>query len=342
MNRREFSMAAAAATAGLAAMGKGFSLPLQGDDSGMKLGLYSITFLGVWYRGPALTLEEVVDRARDYGYQGMEIDGKRPHGNPLDWPTSRCRELRAYAEGKGIEIFGVAGNNDFSSPMPEFREAQIAYVRDLVRMASDMGAGVVRMFLGWPGVTFNSETAEYDTARDIWEYTHKNFSPEQTWEWCREGLSECCKYAGDSGITLALQNHKPVIRDWRDMIKMVEEVDSPHLKVCLDAPIMVDKSEENIRAAAQAAGEMQVLSHFGGEYERDSGGKVVCSSTYTRGTAFYPPFIRAMKEIGYKGYLSYELCHPLPRENGKTVGLEFAEKNARLGAEFMRETIANS
>ena len=50
----------------------------------MKVGLYTITFLGVWYRGEGLTLEQVIDRAREYGYAGIEIDGKRPHGNPLD------------------------------------------------------------------------------------------------------------------------------------------------------------------------------------------------------------------------------------------------------------------
>ncbi len=60
----------------------------------MRLGLYSITYLGVWYRGPALTLEEVIARARSYGYTGIEIDGKRPHRNPLDMPAARCREIQ--------------------------------------------------------------------------------------------------------------------------------------------------------------------------------------------------------------------------------------------------------
>jgi len=35
----------------------------------------------------------------------------------------------------------------------------------------------------------------------------------------------------------------------------------------------------------------------------------------------------------------YELCHQLPVVNGETVGIEFAHKNARLAAEFMREII---
>src|SRR6186713_3189959 len=63
----------------------------------MKLGLYSITYLGVWYRGRALTLDELIGRAREYGYEGVEIDGKRPHGSPLDLPRRRCEELRLKA-----------------------------------------------------------------------------------------------------------------------------------------------------------------------------------------------------------------------------------------------------
>ena len=66
----------------------------------MKLGLYSITYLGVWYRGPALTHEELIDRARQFGYEGIEIDGKRPHGNPLDLPAERCHELAYIAFGE--------------------------------------------------------------------------------------------------------------------------------------------------------------------------------------------------------------------------------------------------
>jgi hypothetical protein len=55
----------------------------------MKLGLYSITYLGIWYRGKALTLPELIKKAKRLGYDGVEIDGKRPHDNPLDWPTWR-------------------------------------------------------------------------------------------------------------------------------------------------------------------------------------------------------------------------------------------------------------
>jgi sugar phosphate isomerase/epimerase len=320
------------ATAGLAANLNSISQSGQKKGSNMKIGLYSITFLGIWYRGKALSLEEVIKRARKYGYEGIEIDGKRPHGNPLDWPAKRCKELRTIAQGEGAEIHGVAADNDFSSPVPEYRECQIAYAKELIRMTSDLGARTLRMFLAWPGVTKHPQLAQYTIARDAWKYTHQKFTAEEIWAWCREGMAECARYAEEAGVTLALQNHAPVIRDYRDVLRMVKEVDSPNLKVSLDVPIMADKSSENIQRAAKAVGDLQVLSHFGGEYERDTNGKV-------EGAAFYRPFIQAMHEIGYSGYLSYELCHPLPVVNGQIVGIEYAEKNAQLAAEFMRGLI---
>lgn len=332
MNRRQFMVTSLAATAGLVANANGFSQNDQKKKSNMKVGLYSITFLGVWYRGEALSLEEMIKRAKNYGYEGIEIDGKRPHGNPLDWPTKRCKELYSVSDGEGIEIFGVAANNDFSSPVPEYRECQVAYVKELIRMTSDLGAKTLRMFLGWSGVTKHPQLAQYATARDIWNYTHEEFAEEEIWAWCREGMAESARYAEDAGVILALQNHAPVIRDYKDVLRMVEEVNSPNLKVSLDVPIMVDKSPENIQRAAKAVGNLQVLSHFGGEYERDTNGKV-------KGAEFYTPFVQAMHEIGYSGYLSYELCHPLPVVNGQTVGIEYAEKNAQLAGEFMRGLI---
>ena len=44
--------------------------------------------------------------------------------------------------------------------------------------------------------------------------------------------------------------------------------------------------------------------------------------------------------IGYKGYLGFELCHPLPVDNGRLVGIEFADSDAKLAARSLRETIA--
>ena len=37
---------------------------------------------------------------------------------------------------------------------------------------------------------------------------------------------------------------------------------------------------------------------------------------------YYADFAQGMHEIGYDGYIGYELCHPLPQVDGEPVGLD--------------------
>ena len=351
MNRREFLQNAAVGTAAI-----GLSSPamkMMAGEAPMKavnkVGLYSITFLGVWYKGDAMTLDEMLVKARGFGFDGIEIDGKRPHGNPLDMPTARCKELKKKANDLGLDIYAVSANNDFSSPVPEHRECQIVYLKELMRMTSDLGVTPLRVFLGWPGVTLHPNGGRYDIARESWQHLHYQFEPEQIWDWCREGLIESARYAEDYGVTLALQNHQPVISDWRDMMRMIREVDSPALKACLDAPILEDKSAENIKEATEAVKGIQMLTHFGGEFDRDANGNIVDTQDHSDhgdkaaeqvAEKYLPYFVKRLQDIGYDGYFSYELCHPLPLVNGEMVGIDFVEKNARLACEMMKGLVA--
>jgi sugar phosphate isomerase/epimerase len=308
----------------------------------MRIGLYSITYLGLWYRGEPLTLEQLIRRAREFGYDGIEIDGKRPHGNPLDFTPARARDLRRLADGEGIEIYAVAGNNDFSSPVPEQREAQIAYVRDLIRLTSDLGAKLLRVFAAWPGITKQDGIGRYDIARALWQSAHEKFADEETWDWCREGFADCARYAADAGVTLALQNHPPVINTHADMLCMIGEVASPAFRACLDAPLVAKYEKIPMRDAVLATGVLQVLSHFGGEYDTAADGSArsfVRTATGLEPERFYSNFVRALLDIGYDGYIGYELCHPLPVASGEMAGIDFVDRNARLAAEYMRQAV---
>jgi sugar phosphate isomerase/epimerase len=229
--------------------------------------------------------------------------------------------------------------------VPEVREAQICFVRELIRMAADLGAPTLRVFLAWWGVTRHPQLATYDIAEGYWPIVHEKFPAEEIWGWCREALVECARYAGDAGVTLALQNHRPLINDHHDVLRMVKDVGSPHLKVSLDVPLMPDKSAAVIRQAAHEVGPLQVLTHIGGEFERRPDGTIrgferIDGVIKDDTNQYYRDFVRSMREIGYKGYLSYELCHQLPVVDGQTVDIGFADQNAQLAAEFMRGLIA--
>jgi sugar phosphate isomerase/epimerase len=339
-DRHQFTRRRFVETATLAAGGQAMAQRTRAvaPPADVKIGLYSITYGGVWYRGDALTVEQVIERARKFGYQGVEIDGKRPHGNPLDMPKTRCQQLRRFAQDQGIEIYAVSGNNDFSSPIPEHRESQLLYARESMRMTADLGAKVMRVFVGWPGVTLRPEGGgRYDIAQTVWKTEHKDFSEEQTWAWCREGLGEAAKLAGDFGVVLALQNHPPVInKGYIDALRMVKEVGSPYLRICFDARLEHNLDDSAIRNAVNEVGALQTLWHYGGEYDEGPNGIT------QKGDEKCLAEMLGLLDIGYNGYAGFELCHPLPVVDGQTVGLEFVDKNARLAAEYMRGIMAEA
>src|SRR5262245_60928756 len=321
----------------------------------VKPTLYSVTYMGHWYRGEALPLEGVLERARRFGFEGIEIEAKRPHGSPLDWPRERCRALVRRAADAGLAITGLGALNDFSSPIPEFREAQLGAVRELVRMTADLEAGILRVFLAWTGSTKVAGPeggARYDQAQKAWDAAHEDVAEGDVWAWCRDALAEAARFAGEHGVVLALQNHKPVVKTYRQVLQMVREVASPHLKVCLDAPLMESRDPEYLRQAVQETGSLQVLTHYFGEFERpqpNGAVRLVDKRSQWRGPFvrhgyveenFYVPFVEALLETGYRGSLGYEPCRPLPVVDGRAGGLEFVGGCARLALTFMRDTIA--
>ena len=307
----------------------------------MKVGLYSITYLGIWYQGGALSLRDCITRARELGYQGLEIDGKRPHGNPMDLDAAARRELRHIAAGEGIEIPAVASNNDFTSPIPEHRECQLLMVREQIRLAADLGAKYVRLFLAWPGITLRGGLAQYDVARRRWDEIWRDTTRVELWDYARAACRDAARIAEQEGVILALQNHAPVIRHYRDVLDMIAEVDSPAFKACIDVPIEPNQADDYVRDMALATGLLEVHSHFGGEYERDRDGKVVQRQLrWPQPVTNYRAFVRGLRAVGYDGYFCFEFCHPAQNARHEPQGRAFVDEQAALALEFMRGLLA--
>lgn len=305
----------------------------------MKISLYSISYLGIWYAGPALDFETFVKRAKDYGYDGVELDGKRPHGNPMDLSPRQREKMRSLLEREGVEIPCVAANNDFSSPIPEHRECQLLMVRELAHLAADLGAKVVRLFAAWPGVVMREGRATYDLVCSNF-YTFEGQYPFCTrlerWNFVKDCLKEAAAFGEEFGVVMALQNHAPLIRHWKDCYDLVREVNSPWLKICLDLPLLTSFDRDFVRQAVLTVGNLQVYSHFGGEFFRDEQGRVQQKPLeFGKPLPDYAYFIELMREIGYDGYFSYELCHPVLSDAHEPLGLAYVDEQARLAREFM-------
>jgi len=306
----------------------------------MKVGLYTVSFSGAWYHGPGLALSEILALAKATGYDGVEIGAKRPHANPMDLDAKAREKMREQIAQLGLEIPAVAGYNNFASPILEQRENELLVAREQVKLARDLGAPALRVFAAWRGITLREGHATYDITRRHWPQGPDVTSLEQ-WDWCKECLKELADFAGEVGITLALQNHEPLIRDHFDMLDMVREVNSPALKACLDCPLLAHQDTKYVTEAVRATGTLQVHSHFGGEFDEINGGAVQRPIRFSRRPLFnYPDFVKALTEIGYQGYLTYEFCHPCLSENHQLEGVEEVKRQVALAQRYMRKLVA--
>ena len=349
MNRRKFIETSGAAAGG--ALLSNFNGPVPGPGNAdqnvpkkgkIKLGLYSISYGGIWYKGDALTFDQLCQKAKEFGYDGVELDNKRPMGNPLDLNQKRRDDMKNSLAKYGLEIPAVAANNDFSSPVPEHRECQLLMVRETARLAKDLGAKVVRLFAAWPGVPIHDGVGTYEFVRGDSYYSYMRQYPYVTmvdrWNYTLECMKEAAKFGEEFGITMVLQNHAHLIKSWKDVLTMVNQVNSPWLKVCLDLPIFEKQDKEYIANAVRTIGKLQTHSHFGGEYYRDENGVIKPKLLYYYADGKMPDYahyIQLMNEIGYNGYFTFELCHTLLNEDNSYSGIDFVHEQVQLAREYM-------
>ncbi|MEM3546404.1 MAG: sugar phosphate isomerase/epimerase family protein [Candidatus Bathyarchaeia archaeon] len=308
----------------------------------MKLSLHSVSLSGFFYRGNPIPLEELVTKVKQYGFDGVELMGKRPHANPCDLSAESRRNFKELASSNGLEIAAIAGYNDFSGPDAFKRELNILYVKELVKLARDLETDIVRVFAA--GMEDVNPSIPY----------HEH------WRLCVEAFKEVSKFAEDYGVILALQNHPPIMESYEDVLDMIEEVGSDALKACIDPELLIwvrdvnpydENFSEKLKTIYGRVGRLLVHVHVGDSVERTGkfivvpagGGSVLRASRIERvamGTGVFKnivkPFVEALKSIGYNRYVSYEVCSPRYVKH-KLIDFLTLEYEIANGVRFLRE-----
>jgi sugar phosphate isomerase/epimerase len=300
----------------------------------MKIGLYTITYLGVWYKGEEIELRELMRFAKKEGWEGIEFDTKRPHAAPMDLSDDDRKELRDLAGELDLPISAVSPNCDLASPVPEHREAMICYVRECIKLTRDLGSPICKIFAAWPGVAVRDGLGSYKYTRGIGRPNPlPEWGEEERLEFVRDSLKELSQFAEDQGIILSLQNHAPLIHSYKDVLALIEEVNSPAFKACIDIQLEGKDAEspEWVQGVVREVGDLQVHSHYGGEFRRNTSGQIELSPDISA----YNAYVDALLASGYEGFMNYEFCHPAMEED-KPAGIEYVHKQARMALEFMK------
>ena len=306
----------------------------------MKFALLSVTYSGLFYQGPALGLEQQIQKARQLGFEGLSIETKRPAASPLDLSKKDRLRLKGLAADEGVELCALESLSNFGGRTMEDRENNLAMMRLVLDMAKDLDVKLVKIFAAWPGIINDEDEVALYAPYDKHPF-YKQLYPQdlRIWQRCIAGIREIAARAADLGITLALQNHAPVIRaGYEDLLAMMGEIDRENIKLCLDVPLYGDRqTDAYIQASIKDCSPHIVLSHFGAwNFFRQADGQIQQgpSPSYD-GPINYPSFVRGLQQAGFDGYLVGEYCLPVIR-NHRMAGIEAVDQAMGIALQYMK------
>ena len=307
----------------------------------MKFALLTVTYGGLFYKGKALTLEEQIRRAKEIGFDALAIETKRPVASPLDLNKTERMRIRNLAADEVIALCAVESMSNFAGKHMEERENNLAMMRYVLEMARDLGVGLVKVFAAWPGLINDEEDIALYGQFERGNYYKRLWPADlRRWNHCVEGIREIAGMAADMGITLALQNHAPVLaKGYEDTLAMMQEIDRKNVKLCIDAPLFYERqSDEYIHEAIEKCKGHIVHSHYGAwNFSQKKNSEIVQDPSPSSGDLInYPAFIEGLYQTGYSGYLTSEYCLPVYK-NHQLAGIEEVDHATRITLQYMKQ-----
>lgn len=312
----------------------------------MKFALLTVSYSGLFYDGPALSVVEQIRRAKRLGFDGLSIEAKRPVASPLDLRPADRAEIRDVAAGEGVVLCAVESLSNFASPFMEERENNLAMMKEVLALAQDLQVGLVKIFAAWPGIIDDEDDTGIYGAYERGKH-YKRLYPADLRRWNRAvaGIREVADWAADRGITLALQNHAPVIAPgYEDALTMVNEIDRQNVKLCLDVPLFQERqSGDYIKEAVEKCADRIVLSHYGAWNIGLSahGTPIQHLSPSFGGLINYAAYLRELERTGYDGFLVSEYCLPCVK-NHTLAGIQEIDSANEVALTYMKSLLAGT
>jgi sugar phosphate isomerase/epimerase len=300
------------------------------NDFRVKTCLHSVGYSGAWRGQAVISVDDFLLKAKQLGFDGVMLGAKRPHVSLIDYDDTARQKLRARIKELGLELVCIAGYNDFTagvdkSGIPNV-EIQAVYVGELARLARDLGTNMVRVFTG---------------------YERADLPADRQYGMVVEGLKVAGRIAAGYGVTLIVQNHHDIACHHVAMKWLLDEVNMPNVKAAFDcwSPTLEGLSAEEIRQAIYTmkpyilhttTADYEKLPRYRYEPEQVNYVEQLAENRLVpigEGYLDYKSFINTLKEIGYQGYIAWEMCAEL--KGGGSI--ENLDKTAKAFLEYVKQ-----
>jgi len=252
----------------------------------MKLGLINSAWLG----SPVGT-EEGIRKTKQIGFDTIDI-----FADPLEVDVREKKLIFETAKQVELPIVSVCcvalGIADFNPPVREFHVDRCEAYLDF---CYELEAKNLLLVVG-----------EY-----VWQ--QEVIPPEDQWKWAVENVHYLGEYAQSLGLEIAIELEPfrlSLVNDLPKMKRFLDDVDQPAVKANLDIShlALANTKPEDIQ---ELKGRIAHV-HFS-----DCDGKVHGDLPPGRGVVDFPPYLNALKQVGFDGVVSIELEYS--PEPGKIV-----------------------
>lgn len=296
----------------------------------MKLGISIYCLDNAMAEG--MTVYEAMDWAKEHGCEHIEFV---PFHLPLVDEEHRCLNtelidnVREYAKKIDLEISTYSVNADLIKPDEAERRAEIERVKLHIDAAARLGLKWMRHDIAGFRRPFSSNTP-------------LNF--EKDLPLMIESTRELCDYAAQYGITTTLENHGFYCNGSDRLIRILDGLDRPQMKMTLDVGNFLCVDEYNIaavkkclpyaqiihlkdfyiRSKDQLPGQNEMFNCDNGSWFETLGGMMLRGAITGQGDMPVRQIIHMIKESGFDGYISIEFEGMEPCRRATDICLSMA------------------
>ncbi len=283
-SRRTFLASATAAVgAGTPAFAAAEAVPPAGRPPRFGVSTYSF-----WqFRAEPAPIEDCIDAAARMGFDGVEILQVQMGG---DEANARLQRLKRQAHALGLALCGFSTHQGFVSPDPAVRRENIDKTLRSIDLAYRLGIPTMRVNTGRWGTSKSFD--ELMANRGI-EPRLPGHTDDEAFAWVIESLEQCLPRAEECGVVLGLENHWGLGRTAEGVMRIVDAIDSPWLRVTLDTGNFLDDMVPQMEQIAAKACLVQAKTYFGG------------GKWYTLDID-YPKVAEILRKNHYTGWVSLE------------------------------------
>ncbi|HDZ86263.1 MAG TPA: sugar phosphate isomerase/epimerase [Actinobacteria bacterium] len=251
------------------------------------------SYCSIAFRNQDMALGQMILLLAKAGYQGIEL-----WGNHVNKETD-LKALRFLLDSHGLEVPMISPYFDFTASVAKW-DKSIETASTYIKIASFLKAPLIRAFTG----TVGSKKATVEQVQR-----------------CVEGLKKICAEASEEGISIALETHPSTLVDnVSSTLHLLEKVEADNLKVNLDIYHMFEVHKDpqfvlerlyehvaHIHAKnAVIKPELREQAKHPLLHDPNPRADFVGVTSLADGEMEYKPFIKALQDRKYSGYVSIE------------------------------------